>query len=90
MQRFTLLMGDPLLAAAAVLSGFLFFSGCGSLCSQQWTRSPLQATIVAGVGIARAAPLVPLAEPCSSGQSPPGTPRVDFFLPSLFWHRWLF
>jgi hypothetical protein len=58
MQRFTLLMGDPLLAVAVVLSGFLFFSGCGSLCSQQWTRSPLQAIIVAGVGIALVAPLV--------------------------------
>jgi hypothetical protein len=51
-------MGDPLLAVAVVLSGFLFFSGCGSLCSRQWTRSPLQAIVVAGVGIALAAPLV--------------------------------
>lgn len=58
MQRFTLLMGDPLLAVAVVLSGFLFFSGCGSLCSRQWTRSPLQAIVVAGVGIALVAPLV--------------------------------
>ena len=58
MQRFTLLMGDPLLAVAVVLSGFLFFSGCGSLCSRQWTRSPSQAIVVAGVGIALVAPLV--------------------------------
>ena len=58
MQRFTLLMGDPLLAVAVVLSGFLFFSGCGSLCSRQWTRSPSQAIIVAGVGIALVAPVV--------------------------------
>jgi hypothetical protein len=58
MQRFTLLMGDPLLAVAVVLSGFLFFSGCGSLCSQQWTRSPLQAIVVAGIGIALVAPLI--------------------------------
>ena len=58
MQRFTLLMGDPLLAVAVVLSGFLFFSGCGSLCNRQWTRSPLQAIVVAGVGIALVAPLV--------------------------------
>jgi hypothetical protein len=58
MQRFTLLMGDPLLAVAVVLSGFLFFSGCGSLCTRQWTRSPLQAIVVAGIGIALVAPLV--------------------------------
>ena len=58
MQRFTLLMGDPLLAVAVVLSGFLFFSGCGSLCNRQWTRSPLQAIVLAGVGIALVAPLV--------------------------------
>jgi len=58
MQRFTLLMGDPLLAAAAVLSGFLFFSGCGSLCSQQWVHSPLKAIAVSGLAIALIAPLV--------------------------------
>jgi hypothetical protein len=58
MQRFTLLMGDPLLAAAAVLSGFLFFSGCGSLCSQQWVRSPLKAIAISGLAIALIAPLV--------------------------------
>jgi len=58
MQRFTLLMGDPLLAAAAVLSGFLFFSGCGSLCSQRWVRSPLKAIAVSGLAIALVAPLV--------------------------------
>jgi hypothetical protein len=58
MQRFTLLMGDPLLSAAVVLSGFLFFSGCGSLCSQKWASSPLRAILVAGFGIALVAPLV--------------------------------
>jgi len=58
MQRFTLLMGDPLLAAASVLSGFLFFSGCGSLCSQRWMPSPLKAIAVAGLAIALIAPLV--------------------------------
>ncbi|UCG22311.1 MAG: hypothetical protein JSU80_06970 [Deltaproteobacteria bacterium] len=58
MQRLTLLMGDPLLAAAAVLSGFLFFSGCGSLCSQRWARSPLKAIAVSGLAIALLAPLV--------------------------------
>jgi len=58
MQRFTLLMGDPLLAAAAVLSGFLFFSGCGSLCSQRWVHSPVKAIAVSGLAIALIAPLV--------------------------------
>ena len=58
MQRFTLLMGDPLLAAAAVLSGFLFFSGCGSLSSQRWLHSPLKAIALSGLAIALIAPLV--------------------------------
>jgi len=58
MQRFTLLMGDPLLAVAVVLSGFLLFSGCGSLCGQQWPKSPLRAIAAATIGIALVAPLV--------------------------------
>jgi hypothetical protein len=58
MQRFTLLMGDPLLAAAAVLSAFLFFSGCGSLSSQRWVRSPLKSLAVSGLAIALIAPPV--------------------------------
>jgi hypothetical protein len=58
MQRFTLLMGDPLLAVGTVLSGFLFFSGCGSLCSQRWMATPLKAIIVSGLAIALLAPLV--------------------------------
>ena len=58
MQRFTLLMGDPLLAAAAVLSAFLFFSGCGSLSSQLWVRSPLKAIALSGLAITLIAPLV--------------------------------
>jgi hypothetical protein len=58
MQRFSLLMGDPLLAAGAVLSGFLFFSGCGSLCSIRWVHSPLKAIAVSGLAIALIAPLV--------------------------------
>jgi len=58
MQRFTLLMGDPLLAAAVALSGFLLFSGCGSLCGQRWPKSPLRAIAVATLGIALVAPVV--------------------------------
>jgi hypothetical protein len=58
MQRFTLLMGDPLFAAAAVLCGFLFFSGCGSLSSQRWVRSPLKAIAISGLAIVLIAPLV--------------------------------
>ena len=58
MQRLTLLMGDPLLAAAVVLSGFLLFSGCGSLCGQHWPKSPLRAIVAATLGIALVAPLV--------------------------------
>jgi len=58
MQRFTLIMGDPLLAVAVVLSGFLFFSGCGSLCSNKWVKSPLKAIAVSGLGIALLAPVI--------------------------------
>ncbi len=58
MQRFTLLIGDPLLAAAVVLSGFLLFSGCGSLCGQQWPKSPLLAIVIASLGIALLVPLI--------------------------------
>ncbi len=58
MQRFTLIMGDPLLAVAVVLSGFLFFSGCGSLYSNQWVPSPLKAIALSGLGIALIAPLI--------------------------------
>jgi hypothetical protein len=58
MQRFTLLMGDPLLAAAVILSGFLLFSGCGSLCGQRWPKAPLRAITIASLGIALVAPLV--------------------------------
>ena len=58
MQRFTLIMGDPLLAVAVVLSGFLFFSGCGSLGSQRWSRSPLRSIIISGLAIALIAPFV--------------------------------
>jgi hypothetical protein len=58
MQRFTLVLGDPMLAVAGVLSAFLFFSGCGSLFSQRW-RVPLSRSIAAAVfGIALLAPLV--------------------------------
>ncbi|UCG13093.1 MAG: hypothetical protein JSU72_00940 [Deltaproteobacteria bacterium] len=58
MQRFTLLMGDPLLAAAGVLSGFLFFAGLGSIYAQRWTHKPAWAIFLAGLGIALSAPLV--------------------------------
>jgi hypothetical protein len=58
MQRFTLFIGDPLLAAAGVLSSVLFFSGCGSLYSAYRPRHPIRAIAAAGAGIALAAPLV--------------------------------
>ncbi|MCG6917333.1 MAG: SAM-dependent methyltransferase, partial [Deltaproteobacteria bacterium] len=58
MQRFTLLMGDPLIAVGAVLSGFLFFSGCGSLYSRRLMERPLKAITVSGLAIAILAPLV--------------------------------
>jgi hypothetical protein len=67
MQRFTLVMGDPLLAVAVVLSGFLFFSGCGSMYSGHWVKSPLQAIAVSGAGIALLAPLVLLLSQWSLG-----------------------
>jgi hypothetical protein len=68
MQRFTLIMGDPLLAVAVVLSGFLFFSGCGSLCSSRWVTSPLQAVVVSGLAIALLAPLILFLSQWSLGQ----------------------
>jgi hypothetical protein len=58
MQRFTLLMGDPILAVAGVLSGFLLFSGCGSIFSRRRPSSPLRAIAVAVFGISIVAPLV--------------------------------
>jgi hypothetical protein len=58
MQRFTLFLGDPLLSAAGVLSSFLFFSGCGSLCSRYRGQPPVRAIIVACLGIAIVAPMV--------------------------------
>jgi hypothetical protein len=58
MQRFTLLMGDPLLAVAGVLSGFLLFSGCGSIFSGRRPPSPLGAITVSAIGISIVAPLV--------------------------------
>ena len=58
MQRFTLLMGDPLLAAAGVLSSFLFFAGCGSVCGQRWPRSPIRAIAISVFGIALTGPVV--------------------------------
>lgn len=58
MQRFTLLVGDPLLAAAGVLSAFLFFSGWGSLFSQRWLTSIRARVAVAVGGIVLGAPLV--------------------------------
>ncbi|HYA02978.1 MAG TPA: hypothetical protein VEI04_07670 [Syntrophobacteria bacterium] len=58
MQRCTLLLGDPVLAAAGVLSAFLLFSGCGSLLGRRWFGSPLPALAVAVGAIALFAPLL--------------------------------
>jgi spermidine synthase len=58
MQRCTLLLGDPLLAAAGVLSAFLLSSGCGSLLGRRWFRSPLPALAVATAAVALLAPLI--------------------------------
>jgi spermidine synthase len=58
MQRCTLLLGDPLLAAAGVLSALLLSSGCGSLLGRRWFRSPLPALTVATAAIALLAPLL--------------------------------
>ena len=58
MHRCTLVLGDPLLAAAGVLSAFLFFSGCGSLLGRRWFGSPLPALVVAAGAIALLAPLL--------------------------------
>jgi spermidine synthase len=58
MQRCTLLLGDPILAAAGVLSAFLLFSGCGSLLGRRWFGSPLPALAAAAGAIALCAPLL--------------------------------
>jgi hypothetical protein len=62
MQRCTLLLGDPLLAAAGALTAFLFFSGCGSVLGRRWFGSPLPALAVAAGALAL---LVPLLLPVS-------------------------
>ena len=58
MQRCTLLLGDPLLAAAGVLSAFLLSSGCGSFLGRRWFGSPIPALAVATAAIALLAPLL--------------------------------
>ena len=39
-QKITLFLGDPVLSAAVVLCGFLFFSGLGSLFGNRFGRTP--------------------------------------------------
>jgi len=77
MQRSTLLLGDPLLAAAGALSAFLLFSGCGSLLGRRWFGSPIPALAVAAGALALLVPLVlpmsgwlvaPVASFCTLGR----------------------
>lgn len=86
MQRFTLLMADPVLAAAGVLSAFLFFSGCGSLCSQYRPRTSRRAVAIAACGIALVAPLVLFLSHWLLGTvaswSTPGRFLVTFLVPA--------
>ncbi len=50
--KFTYFLGDPIYAAAGVLSAFLVFSGLGSALSRRWGGPPRRGILVAGVGIA--------------------------------------
>jgi hypothetical protein len=57
LSRLTHLMGDPVLAGAATIAGFLLFSGIGSLVSQRLARSnwvPNLMLALAAVGVAEA------------------------------------
>lgn len=61
-QKMTLLIGQPVFGVAVTISGFLFFSACGSLASTYLCRSPLrriQAAVMAIIltGLADAAVL---------------------------------
>jgi spermidine synthase len=50
-QKMTLLIGHPVFGVAVTLLGFLFFSGCGSLLSSRFFRSPLRRIITAVLAI---------------------------------------
>ncbi|HVO83885.1 MAG TPA: hypothetical protein VMU60_05625 [Syntrophobacteria bacterium] len=96
MQRSTLLLGDPLLAAAGALSAFLLFSGCGSFLGRRWFRSPRPALAVAAGVLAL---LVPLVLPASGLLVAPlaslGTPGrflviLVLLAPIAFFMGWFF
>jgi len=50
--KFTRFLGDPLYAAAGVLSSFMVFSGLGSALSRRLCRSPRRAAMLGGIGAA--------------------------------------
>jgi hypothetical protein len=55
--KFTRFLGDPIYAAAGMLSSFLVFSGLGSASSRRIGPSPGRAIRIAGVGVAALAVL---------------------------------
>ncbi len=50
--KFTYFLGDPIYAAAGIISSFLVFSGLGSAASRRLCPSPLRAICAAALGIA--------------------------------------
>ena len=96
MQRSTLLLGDPLLAAAGALSAFLFFSGCGSFLGRRWFGSPLPALAVAAGALALLAPLLlPLSRWLVAPVASLGTPGrflviLVLLAPIAFFMGWFF
>jgi hypothetical protein len=50
-QKMTLLIGHPVFGVAVTLSGFLFFSGCGSLLSERFIRNDYRRILTAVVMI---------------------------------------
>lgn len=58
--KFTYFLGDPIYAAAVVISSFLVFSGLGSAVSGRLGRSPSRAICVAAAGVAALALLYAL------------------------------
>jgi spermidine synthase len=50
-QKMTLLIGHPIFGVAVTLSGFLFFSGCGSILSELFIRSDYRKIFISTVMI---------------------------------------
>jgi len=50
-QKMTLLIGHPVFGVAVTISGFLFFSGCGSFVSERFIKNSYRKIVIAAVMI---------------------------------------